>query len=213
MNWLTNTLGTSIGKKLLMSITGLGFIGFLIAHLAGNLTLYAGGETFNAYAAHLHSLGVLLTIAELGLLTLAVVHVLTGALLFYQNLSARSKRYAVNKTAGGRTWASATMPYTGLFILLFVIIHLSTFSFVDKTGTTIFQIVVAVFSNPAYVMFYVLAMIVAALHVSHGFWSAFQTLGANHPKYMPLIMGSSVALAVVFGIGFGFLPIYVAFLV
>lgn len=211
MKWFVHTIGTSIGKKLLMALTGLGFIGFLAVHLGGNLTLYAGGDTFNAYAAHLHSLGVLVTVAEWGLLTLALVHVLTGLVLFYQNLTARPDRYAVNARAGGRTLGSATMPYTGVLILVFVIFHLSNFTFVDKTGTTIFQIVDSAFSQPAYVLFYVLTMVVVAVHVSHGFWSAFQTLGANHPKYMPLVTAASVALAVVIGIGFGFIPVYVAF--
>ena len=204
------TLGTSIGKKLLMAITGLSFVGFLCVHLAGNLTLYAGGDTFNAYAEHLHSLGLLVTVFEWALLTLGLTHVITGAVLFYQNLTARPRRYAVNATAGGRTWASATMPYTGLFILAFLVLHLPNFHFVDKTDTTIYAVVAAAFRSPAYVLFYVLAMVVAAVHVSHGFWSAFQTLGANHPKYMPLIMGSAVALAVIIGAGFGFMPIFVA---
>jgi len=213
MNWLINTLWTSIGKKLLMAVTGLGFIGFLAVHFAGNLTLYAGGDVFNAYADHLHSLGVLVTVAEWGLLSLAVVHVLTGAFLFYRNLVARPSRYAVNSRAGGRTIGSATMPYTGLTILVFVIFHLSNFHFVDKTGTTIFQIVTEVFSNPTHVLLYVLAMVVVAVHVSHGLWSAFQTLGANHPKYMPLIMAGGIGLSVIFGVGFGFIPVYIAFAV
>jgi len=210
MNWLIDTLGTSIGKKLLMAVTGLSFIGFLAVHLAGNLTLYAGGDAFNAYAERLHSLGVLINVAEWGLLTLAIVHVLTGTVLFYQNLTARPVRYAVNNRAGGRTLGSATMPYTGLMILVFVIFHLLNFHFVDKTGTDIFQIVAAAFKNPAYVLFYALAMVVVAVHVSHGLWSAFQTLGANHPKYMPLIMGGGIGIAVIFGVGFGFIPIYMA---
>ena len=79
----------------------------------------------------------------------------------------------------------------------------------DKTNTTIFNIVSAAFANPLYVAIYILAMVVAAIHVSHGFWSAFQTIGANHPKYMPLIRTLSVAFAVVVGVGFGFLPIYI----
>ena len=81
MNWLINTLGTSIGKKLLMAITGLCFCGFLTTHLAGNLTIYAGKDAFNAYAEHLHSLGPLLTVFEWILLTLAIIHVLAGAIL------------------------------------------------------------------------------------------------------------------------------------
>jgi succinate dehydrogenase / fumarate reductase cytochrome b subunit len=213
MNWITQTFGSSVGKKLLMAVTGLGFIGFLTAHLAGNLSIYAGRDAFNNYALHLHSLGPLLTVFELGLLALAAVHVFTGLLLFYQNWQARPKRYQVYKSSGGRTIGSATMPYTGFLILLFVIFHLSNFSFVDKTTTTIFDIVAGSFQNPAYVAIYVAAMIVVALHVSHGFWSLFQTLGANHPKYMPIISGAGFVVSVVFGIGFGFIPLYITFMV
>ena len=210
MNWVTNTLGSPIGKKLLMAITGLCFIGFLGAHLAGNLTIYGGKDAFNAYAEHLHAFEPLLKVFEAGLLFFALVHVLTGLYLFYQNLTARPVRYAVDKRAGGRTIGSATMPYTGVFILVFVILHLLNFSFVDKTHTTIYEIVSRAFANPGYVLLYVTAMIIVAVHVSHGLWSAFQTLGANHPKYMPFIMGASIVVSVIFGIGFGFLPVYIS---
>ena len=209
MNWITGTLGSSIGKKLMMAITGFSFCGFLAAHLAGNLTIYGGKEAFNGYAEHLHSLGPLLTVAELVLLAFFLAHVITGLTLFLQNLKARPKRYAVNKSAGGRTFGSATMPYTGALLLAFIIFHLLNFHFVDKSNTTIFNIVSDAFSNTGYVLIYILAMVVAAVHVSHGFWSAFQTLGANHPKFMPLIRTVGIAFAVAIGVGFGFLPIYI----
>ena len=87
MNWLFDTLRSSIGKKLLMAITGLGFCGFLFLHLAGNLSIFGGRQMFNAYAEHLHELGPLLTLAEIGLALFGMVHIGTGALLFYQNLA------------------------------------------------------------------------------------------------------------------------------
>lgn len=208
MTWLINTLTSSVGKKLMMALTGLSFCGFLAAHLAGNLTIYGGRDYFNSYADHLLSLGVLLTAAEWALLILAAIHVLTGLTLFYQNYQARPVRYKVNKSAGGRTWGSATMPYTGVLLLIFVIIHLLNFRFVDKTATTIFEIVTAAFNHMGYVALYVAAMLVAALHISHGLWSACQTIGANHPKYTPLIRTVSLVFAVAVGIGFGLLPIY-----
>jgi succinate dehydrogenase / fumarate reductase, cytochrome b subunit len=212
MTWILNTLGSSVGKKLLMAVTGLGFIGFLTGHLAGNLTIYGGKDAFNSYAAHLHSLGPLVTVVEWGLLVLALVHVFTGALLFYQNWSARPVRYKVDRTRGGRTFGSATMPYTGFLILAFVIFHLLNFHFVDRTNTTIFEIVSGAFQSPLYVALYVAAMVVVAVHVSHGFWSLFQTLGANHPKYMPIVMAAAVAVSVIFGIGFGFIPVFISFI-
>jgi succinate dehydrogenase cytochrome b subunit len=214
MKWLMTTLGSSIGKKLMMAATGLSFIGFLAVHLAGNLTLYGGADAFNAYAGHLHALGPLLGVAEFGLLGLFLIHVLSGLIIFWQNFNARPSRYAVNRNPGGKTIGSATMPYTGLLILLFIIFHLTNFSrfFIDQGGTTIYQIVSTSFQNPVYVGLYALAMIMIAFHVSHGFWSLFQTFGLNHPKYMPAIKTGGLILSLVFGLGFGFLPIYIAFI-
>jgi succinate dehydrogenase / fumarate reductase, cytochrome b subunit len=211
MNWMIQTLWSSIGKKLLMALTGLAFCGFLAGHLAGNLTIYGGKDAFNSYAEHLHALGPLLTLVEWGLLFFAVVHVCTGLTLFYQNFSARTSRYVVSKRAGGRTIGSMTMPYTGILLLAFIIFHLINFHFVDKTNTTIYQIVDQAFESPLYVVIYILAMIIAALHVSHGLWSAFQTIGANHIKYMPFIMALSIMFSLAVGFGFGIIPIYLSF--
>ena len=208
MSWLLRTFGSSIGKKLLMAVTGLSFIGFLGVHLAGNLTLYKGGPAFNTYAEKLHALGPILTVFEFGLLALALVHVTIGIFLFVQNLKARSVPYKIDKRAGGRTLSSVTMPYTGFIILAFVVLHLINFSFVDKTQRTIFEIVTSAFASPVYIAIYVFVMFIVALHVQHGFWSAFQTIGANHPKYMPAIMALSMIVSLIFGFGFGILPIY-----
>ena len=208
MNWFVETFTSSIGKKLMMAVTGLGFCLFLAGHLVGNLTLYGGRDLFNSYAEHLHNLQPLVTAAEWGLLFFATVHVLTGLILFYQNFTARPDRYAMNKSGGGRSIGSRTMPYSGILLLAFVVFHLINFHFVDKTGTTIYDIVSGAFSSAGYVVLYVLAMIVAAVHVSHGFWSAFQTLGANHPKYMPAIKAGGIVFSLIVGIGFGLLPIY-----
>lgn len=208
MSWLIRTIGSSIGKKLLMAITGICFIGFLCAHLAGNLILYRGGAAFNAYAEKLHSLGLILTAFELGLLVFALIHIITGITLFVQNLKARSMPYKKDRSAGGRSLSSITMPYSGLIILAFVVLHLINFSFVDKTHRTIFEIVTAAFSNPVYIIIYVFVMVVVAFHIRHGLWSAFQSVGANHPKYMPAIMTLSLVVSLMFGFGFGLLPIY-----
>jgi len=210
MNWMMQTFWSSIGKKLMMALTGLAFCAFLTGHLAGNLTIYAGKDAFNSYAEHLHALGPLITFAEWGLLFFAVIHIATGLTLFYQNFRARPGRYAANKRAGGRTIGSATMPYTGIILLAFIIMHLIHFHFVDKADATIYQIVSQTFENSFYVIIYIIAMIVAALHVSHGFWSAFQTIGANHPKYMPFIMVLSIIFSLVVGFGFGLLPLYIS---
>jgi len=209
MKWFLDIIRSSIGKKMMMAVTGLGFCLFLTGHLAGNLTIYKGKDAFNTYAERLHSLGPLLTIAEFGLLFFAGVHILSGTLLFIGNWYARPERYVKKESAGGRTLGSRTMPYTGFFILVFVVIHLINFHFVDKTHQTIYQIVSELFRDPVYVAGYIAAMILVAVHVSHGFWSAFQTVGANHPKYMPLVRGVSVCFSLAVGLGFGILPVYI----
>ena len=137
MNWFVDTLKSSVGKKLMMSITGLCFCGFLAGHLAGNLTIYGGKQMFLGYAEHLHALGVVITFVEWGLLTFALIHILTGLTLFYQNFKARPVRYKVDKRAGGRTLGSATMPYTGILLLLFVLLHLINFKYFFRNNVQI----------------------------------------------------------------------------
>ncbi len=129
-NWFICTLKSSIGKKLIMALTGLGFCIFLIAHLAGNLTICAGEDAFNSYAERLHALGPLVIFTEIGLLFFAVSHISIGAYLFYQNFRARPERYLIKKNAGGRTIGSVTMPYTGLFILFFIVLNIIDFKIV-----------------------------------------------------------------------------------
>jgi succinate dehydrogenase / fumarate reductase cytochrome b subunit len=208
MNALLTVFTSAIGKKLLMAVTGFCFCGFLAVHLIGNLTVYGGSDFFNAYVEHLHALGVLVNVAELGLLALAVVHVCTGTVLFYQNLRSRPVRYAAYKSAGGRTIGSATMPYTGFFILIFLGFHLAGFHFADHAGRTVYDIMRQAFASPLTAVFYVAAVALVAVHISHGFWSLFQTLGINHAKYMPLIMKGGVAFAVIVALGFGLIPVY-----
>ena len=210
MSWLIKTFQTSIGKKLMMAVTGLSFCAFLVVHFVGNFYLYIGREGFNSYVEHLHGLGPLIILTEIGLLAFLIIHVLTGVNLFFDNLAARQSRYLVKTGAGGETWPSKLMPYTGLYILAFVLIHLVTFKFGAAAEPTVYDLVDKAFSTTSYIIFYMFTMVVVAFHISHGVWSAFQTLGANHPKYMPNIMKLGLAFAVAVGVGFGLIPIYVA---
>ena len=208
MNWYLFILGSSVGKKILMAFTGLCLIGFLAVHLLGNFMAFAGAEAFNGYAAKLHSLQPYFTVFNIGLLTIGLLHSVFGVILFFENLRARSTRYKAYKNPGGRTIGSNTMPYTGVLILTFVVIHLLKFTFVDKSVTPIYQQMAGTFVNPLWVLVYVVAMVIVAVHISHGFWSMFQTFGINHPRYMPLIMKLGLVVTLAMGIGFGILPIY-----
>jgi succinate dehydrogenase cytochrome b subunit len=208
MNWFFRACSTSVGKKQLMAVTGLLFLLFLATHLVGNLSIYGGPTAFVSYAEHLHALGKLLVVAEVGLIVALIIHLTTAVFLFFENRRARPVKYAVDKGGGGRTFSSQTMPYTGLLILGFIGVHLATFShhFVDQTSRNIFQIASAVFSRDIYLIIYTIGVLVVAFHVQHGLWSAFQTVGANHPKYMPLIQKVSVIFAIIVAIGFGSVP-------
>ncbi|MCX5888148.1 MAG: succinate dehydrogenase cytochrome b subunit [Deltaproteobacteria bacterium] len=211
MTWLYRTLSTSVGKKQLMAITGLLFLLFLCTHLLGNLSIYGGPTSFVSYAEHLHALGNLLVAAEVIMALALIIHVITAVVLFFENRAARPIAYNVDKSGGGRTFSSQTMPYTGLLILGFIGVHLATFShhIVDQTTRNIFLIATDVFSHKGYLAIYLLGVIIVAFHVRHGLWSAFQTVGANHPKYMPFIQKLSIVFAVIVALGFGSLPLVV----
>jgi succinate dehydrogenase / fumarate reductase cytochrome b subunit len=208
MNWYLFLLGSSVGKKMLMAVTGLGMIGFLAVNLLGNMMAFAGAGAFNDYAKKLHSLEPYFTVFNIGLLTIGVVHIIVGFILFFENLKARPTKYEVFENPGGSTIGSNTMLYIGALILVFVVIHLLQFTFVDKSVTPIYQLMAATFANPLWPLMYVAAMVIVAVHISHGFWSLFQTFGINHPRHMPLIMKLGLVVTLVFGIGFGILPIY-----
>ncbi len=212
MNWVMRTLSTSVGKKQLMAVTGLLFLLFLTTHLLGNLSLYGGRGPFVAYAEHLHALGKLLVAGELIMALALIIHVTTAVFLFLENRRARPVKYAVDKSGGGgRTLSSRTMPSTGLLILAFIGVHLGTFShhIVDQSTRNIFQIAADVFSHKGFLAIYLIGVIIVAFHVRHGLWSAFQTVGANHPKYTPFIQKLSIIFAVIVALGFGSLPLVI----
>lgn len=213
MQWYTFLLGSSVGKKLLMAFSGTCLAAFLCVHLLGNFMAFAGAQAFNGYAHKLHSLEPYFTVFNICLSFVALIHVSIGIILFLQNLAARPEKYQVCKTPGGRTFASDTMPYTGALILLFTVVHLATFTFVDKSAVPIYQLMSTKFASPWWVLFYVAAMTVVAVHISHGFWSLFQTFGLNHPDHMQIIERLGLVFSVALGVGFGSLPVYLLFFV
>lgn len=206
MKSILTALTSSIGKKLFMAVTGVLLGLFLIVHAIGNSTTFISKEAFNSYAEHLHSLGCLITVFEIGLLTIFLTHVSFALILFFQNLQARDTRYQMQKSSGGRTIGSRTMPYTGIIILIFIAIHLGNFHFIEKT-TTIGDLVKLTLSQPVTGLFYIVAMAALILHMSHGFWSLFQTLGINHPRYNNSIRSGGWILTVILGAIFVLIPL------
>jgi succinate dehydrogenase / fumarate reductase cytochrome b subunit len=191
-------LNSSIGKKALMAVTGLLLIGFLIAHVAGNLTLYAdsSGEQFNAYAEQLESFGWLKLAAEVGLVLLFVAHIALGLRTALENREARPQRYKDLAPKGARTISSMTMIVTGVIVLVFLVVHVIDFRLADFSQVGLARLVVERLSSPLGAGIYLVAMLFLGAHLWHAFQSLFQTLGLRHPTYAPLIRGTGIALAV-----------------
>jgi succinate dehydrogenase / fumarate reductase cytochrome b subunit len=177
---------------------------FLLIHLVGNSTMFFGRDTFNSYAEHLHSLGLLLLLFEAGLLAVFLLHISFGLLLYIENLRARPVRYVMTKSHGGRTTGSRTMVYTGLIVLVFLLVHVNNFQTID--GVPPSNAVKAVLSQPGYTVFYWLAIFSLALHISHGWWSMFQSLGLNNKSYDRLLRIGALAFSIVIGIIFIIIP-------
>ena len=190
-----------------MAISGTMLSLFLLVHGAGNSTLFLGRDSFLSYAEKLHSLGVLVSLFEISLLAVFLLHVAVGIALFLQNNAARPVRYQVDKSAGGRTPGSRTMPYTGVVILIFIVVHLLNFHFTDHS-IPIADIVKNVLSQPLTALFYMAAMAVLCLHISHGFWSLLQTFGINHPKYNSALRNAALALALLLAALFILIPLF-----
>jgi succinate dehydrogenase / fumarate reductase cytochrome b subunit len=210
MDWLVSLYKSSIGKKSIMAATGMLLSFFLFTHLLGNITSFWGRAAFLSYAEHLHSIGGFIHVFEIGLLLLFLLHVFTGIILYFENLQARPARYNVNKDDGGRSLGSRTMPYTGLLILIFIVVHLSNFHFTDKS-ILIADLVRELLSRPVLAAYYVFSMLAVALHLSHGFWSMFQSLGLNHPKYNQLLKTTGLTLSIVIGVVFILIPLLAVF--
>ncbi len=221
-------MSSSVVKKLITAITGLALIAFSIQHLLGNLTLFdRSGETFNAYTEKMASFGFLLVIAEIGLAAFFLVHIVNGIRLKINHRSARPSGYKTRiRTKGGPSksgLSSRTMGISGIIILVFLVAHILHFRLgpgvaegyvVDLEGKEVrdmHRLVVELFSNPAVVAFYVLSMLVLGAHLRHGFWSAFQSIGALNPRVSPIVNVISVFVALLLAFGFLVLPVYIYF--
>ena len=206
MGMIGSLYRSSVGKKSIMAASGLLLTLFICTHLLGNSISFLGREAFNSYAERLHSLGALIYFFELGLLTLFLIHILTGVILYFENLGARPSRYSVDTSEGGRSWGSRTMPYTGAIILVFIIVHLMNFHFTDKS-VLIADLVRELLSRPGLAFFYIFSLVALALHLSHGFWSLFQSIGFNHEKYNQLLLKGALTFSILVGIVFTLIPV------
>lgn len=207
--WFIRFLQSSIGKKWVMAATGFCLILFLCSHAAGNATLFSSITLFQAYADQLHSHPLIVSVFSKGLFLIFAIHIITGTLLVLQNRKTRGQGYKVQTRAYKNSQASATMIYSGLCILLFVLLHTYVVSFGDhgSIGVTISRL----FSSLIVSMFYIISFIGLAIHLSHGFWSMLQTFGVNHPRYNGLIGRLSNLVPIFFLLIFSAIPLLFLF--
>jgi succinate dehydrogenase / fumarate reductase, cytochrome b subunit len=211
---------SSIGSKYLIALSGLSLVGFLILHLAGNLLVLVSPDAFNGYSDKLIR-NPLLVPAELGLLALFLLHVFKAVQLWLGSRDARPEGYAVRKWAGHtsrKSVASSTMILTGTFLFVFVLLHLVTFKYGPHYASAghpghrdLYRLVIEVFSKPAYVIFYVVSMVIIGFHLWHGASSAFQSLGIDQGGIAPKIRAAGWGLAVLITGGFLIVPVWVFF--
>jgi succinate dehydrogenase / fumarate reductase cytochrome b subunit len=202
---------TSVGRKLLMALTGLFLILFLFEHLYGNILLYKldGGQAFNQYTEDMTS-NLLIRIVEYVLLFAVIAHVLDALYLTQQNRKARPVGYAVSHPSENSTWFSRNMGLTGTLILFFLVVHLRTFFFPHRFGhpeNSMAYDVAYAFQSNWYAALYLVSMVLLGAHLNHGFQSAFQTLGVNNMKYRSTIKGAGTMVALLFMIGFASFPL------
>jgi succinate dehydrogenase / fumarate reductase, cytochrome b subunit len=205
--WFVRFITSSIGKKVIMALSGLMLLLFLCSHAAGNATIYMSKAVFQSYADELHSHPLIVLVFSLGIFVVFLIHISFGIVLFFQNRQAGATRYIVSTRVVTNSLASKTMPYTGLCILLFVIIHVFGFAF-GPPNEIISETVKRLLGHFFYGLFYLVSFAALALHLSHGFWSMLQTFGVNHPRYNMLIAKLTLIVPLFFLLLFGGIALY-----
>jgi succinate dehydrogenase / fumarate reductase cytochrome b subunit len=207
----SSLFSTSVGTKLVIGLSGLLLFGYLLIHIAGNFIVFLGPAAFNKYAFTLESQAVL-PVIELALLALFAVHIYKTVRMFLSNQSARPVAYAKKKSAGHttrKTFASTTMIFSGLWLVVFLLIHVKAFH--DgwghqyewpQGGRDLYRQEMETFQNPLMVGFYVISMLVVGSHLWHGISSAFQSLGADKPAWTRFILPAGKTIAVLIAGGF-----------
>lgn len=219
---ITAVFSSSIGRKFVTAVTGLFLVFFSVGHLVGNLSLLVSADAFNYYAHTLMSLGPLLYFIETVLLAAFVAHAVYAIQVSWQNRKARPQRYSMVTGSGDpsyKTVSSVSMIYTGILLLIFLVVHLKTFKFGPYYETTVdgvvmrdlYTVVIEAFSNPLYAFGYAIMMVLLGFHLRHGFWSALQSLGLNRQRNSKSTYAIGVGIALILAAGFVFLPVYIYF--
>lgn len=214
MNWFINFLGSSIGKKIQMAVTGLLLCSFLIIHLIGNLVLYAGPEAFNGYVGALSGLKPVVRVIEVILTLIFIGHIFNAIRLTFENWRSTEKKYEVSGAGATSSLSSRFMGITGSIIFIFLVVHLSSIWWqfqLQHEGGRFYDIVMSTgigFGNIFITLLYIVAMFLLGFHLRHGFQSAFQTFGIRYNKYGKFIVWVSAIFWLLIPLGFVSIPIY-----
>ena len=222
MSWVTQTLSSSLGRKVVMSLTGLFLCTFLIVHMVGNLQLFKddGGRAFNEYSYFMTHNPLIMAVSYL-LYSSILIHALMAFILTRHNQASRPVKYAYSKPEANSPWSSRNMGILGTVLLVFIVIHMRNFWYETHFGSipvaeydgkiykNLYLVVGEAFKIWWYVAFYVIAMAALGYHLVHGFQSGFQTLGVRHRKYTPLIEAVGVyGFGVLMPALFAAMPVY-----
>lgn len=224
MSWVSKTLNSTLGRKLIMALTGLFLIIFLIGHVSGNALLFKddGGQAFNEYAKFMTTNQFIQILSIITYVSI-IGHVVYSILLTIRNKKARPIGYAERNASSNSSWSSRNMGILGTLILIFLVIHLQGFWYEMHWGEIpyviydgveykdLYSIVVFAFQESWFVILYVVSMIFLGFHLAHGFASAFQTLGLRHSKYTPAIKMLGLIFSIVVPALFAAMPIYLYF--
>lgn len=211
-------LSSSVGRKVLMAITGFFMLFFVLVHLLGNSSIWIGPSALNTYAEKLHSLGAFVWIFRGFMFLMLAVHVWFGVLLTLENSAANPSKYAVNRKLKA-TFSSENMIWTGVLLLCFLVYHLLQFTvritpdiLPDAVATRpgdVFKMVTVSLGTTWIALAYVVGMVVLFLHLSHGIQSIFQTVGCSNDKTLPKLTAVGTLISVIFLVGYGAIPVLI----
>jgi len=205
----SHVFSTSVGTKIVIGITGIALVLYLLIHIAGNMMVFFGPAVYNKYAYTLEG-NPLLPIVEIGLLLVFLIHIYKTVRMYLRNRSTRPVGYAQKKTAGPpsrKTLASSTMIVSGLWLFVFLIVHVKAFRYgVEHEwpagGRDLYRLEMENFTSPLMVGFYIISMVVVGSHLWHGVSSAFQSLGIDQPAWTRFVLPAAKTVAVLVAGGF-----------
>lgn len=203
---------STIGKKAVMAVSGLILFLFVVGHLIGNLQIYEGPEKLNNYAVFLRSMPALLWAVRITLLVMVILHIWSSVQLALRKFDARPTGYVKHKSTES-SYASRTMYWSGPIILAFIIYHLMDFTFGTVNPNfqdgNVYANVIASFQMIPVSAFYIIAMLLLCMHLYHGLWSMFQSLGFAHPRYSPVLKRGAAVAAILIALGNISIPVSV----